>query len=193
MCTLSGWCYYLNGSPCSQHVYTPAIQSLPEEKKHPEDLQLLKLAKKNNWRNCPKCNVRPSHHYVLTAYIRYFINVLTRSCFGTLQRLIELASGCRHMVCPCGTEFCFNCGSTWQNGCSRKPACDLWIEEELLNNTPQRPPRVPARARQPGTIPHIMSFNSIFAKQQSNFPQLQHQRELLQFLSVGRCTMRNYY
>ncbi|KAF8320928.1 hypothetical protein DL93DRAFT_2073732 [Clavulina sp. PMI_390] len=81
-------------------------QALPEEEKNPDDRKVIALAKKKNWRNCPKC-----------------------------KRLIELSAGCRHVTCPCGTSFCFNCVSLWdseRNRCSKNPPCDLWSEEELL-------------------------------------------------------------
>ncbi|KIO18707.1 hypothetical protein M407DRAFT_246415 [Tulasnella calospora MUT 4182] len=52
------------------------------------DRALEKLAKKEKWRRCPKCRI-----------------------------VVERREGCRHIMCRCGHEFCYNCGREWRNGC----------------------------------------------------------------------------
>lgn len=52
------------------------------------DRALEKLAKKEKWRRCPKCRI-----------------------------VVERHDGCRHIMCRCGHEFCYNCGREWRNGC----------------------------------------------------------------------------
>ncbi|KAG8976386.1 hypothetical protein FRB90_009187, partial [Tulasnella sp. 427] len=51
------------------------------------DRALEKLAKKEKWRRCPKCRI-----------------------------VVERNDGCRHIMCRCGHEFCYNCGREWRNG-----------------------------------------------------------------------------
>ncbi|KAK2447157.1 E3 ubiquitin-protein ligase RNF144A [Trifolium repens] len=46
-----------------------------------EDVMLMKLAKDNKWRRCPKC--------------RFYV---------------AKSEGCRHMKCRCGCRFCYKCG-----------------------------------------------------------------------------------
>ncbi|XP_023640775.1 LOW QUALITY PROTEIN: ATP-dependent RNA helicase DEAH12, chloroplastic [Capsella rubella] len=59
------------------------------KKLHPDplvdDLKLQSLANNNMWRQCVKC-----------------------------RHLIELSSGCNHMTCRCGYEFCYQCGIEWK-------------------------------------------------------------------------------
>lgn len=48
--------------------------------------KLLRLAKDQKWKLCPKCRV-----------------------------VIERTTGCKHMQCPrCRTAFCYRCGRTWE-------------------------------------------------------------------------------
>lgn len=51
----------------------------------PQDVgvqQAVTLAQRNGWRSCPRCN-----------------------------NMVEKRSGCEHMTCRCGGEFCYVCGS----------------------------------------------------------------------------------
>ncbi|XP_020214811.1 uncharacterized protein LOC109798824 [Cajanus cajan] len=66
-----------------------------------EDLKLKSLASRSLWRQCVKCN-----------------------------HMIELAEGCYHMTCRCGTEFCYNCGAEWKNKKSTC-ACPFWAENNI--------------------------------------------------------------
>ncbi|TRM63510.1 hypothetical protein BD626DRAFT_272723 [Schizophyllum amplum] len=91
------------------------FQALPPDERSPEDQLLLELARAKHWRRCPDCQV-----------------------------IVELIVGCNHMICRCGTHFCFRCGSLWKKGrgrnpgqCTRDPPCDLWDEEMLLDDREQ--------------------------------------------------------
>ncbi|KAH6883790.1 hypothetical protein BKA70DRAFT_1341511 [Coprinopsis sp. MPI-PUGE-AT-0042] len=54
-----------------------------------EDIQGVKevkaLAEKNNWKACPKC-----------------------------RTFVERLSGCNHIACRCGQQFCYGCGKPWK-------------------------------------------------------------------------------
>ena len=54
----------------------------------PQDHNLtstLQTAAQHGWRQCHRCHA-----------------------------LVELRSGCRHISCPCGAEFCYTCGARWR-------------------------------------------------------------------------------
>lgn len=55
----------------------PQYQALPADQRRPEDRALVALAKQKNWRACPGCAVH-----------------------------VELTSGCHHITCRCGAEWC---------------------------------------------------------------------------------------
>ncbi|KIM80225.1 hypothetical protein PILCRDRAFT_822749 [Piloderma croceum F 1598] len=59
-------------------------QALPADERSPEDRLLIKLAKEKKWRRCKTCG-----------------------------QIIELTTGCCHMTCICGNQFCFVCGANW--------------------------------------------------------------------------------
>ncbi|KAF9459774.1 hypothetical protein BDZ94DRAFT_995454 [Collybia nuda] len=105
-------------------------QALPLDERSPEDRLLLELAKAERWRRCPSCAV-----------------------------IVELISGCNHMTCRCGFHFCFQCGSPATTGglCTRKPPCELWEEDMLLEARERRPRNdiVPAGARAPVPLPAL--------------------------------------
>nr|AFK40132.1 unknown [Lotus japonicus] len=54
-----------------------------------EDLEkkFLKLAKRKKWQRCPKCSF-----------------------------YVQRRSGCEHMKCRCGCNFCYECGKDWKHG-----------------------------------------------------------------------------
>ncbi|VFQ59642.1 unnamed protein product [Cuscuta campestris] len=60
------------------------------------------LANKRKWRQCVKCN-----------------------------HMVELSSGCYHISCRCGYEFCYTCGAEWKN---KRATCNcaLWDERNLI-------------------------------------------------------------
>jgi len=87
-------------------------QALPPDVRSPEDRLLIQLAKEKKWRRCKDCG-----------------------------RIIELAYGCNHMTCPCGTHFCFKCGAAWDTKvykCSRGAGCLLWEDSDMLLEVDQR-------------------------------------------------------
>lgn len=62
------------------------LEKLSFSERDKNDLLLLKLAKKKDWQVCGKCG-----------------------------QIVEKTSGCCHMICRCGYEFCYKCGSKWKN------------------------------------------------------------------------------
>ncbi|KAI0545145.1 hypothetical protein F4679DRAFT_487065 [Xylaria curta] len=55
----------------------------------PQDIgtqQVISLATRSGWRSCPTC-----------------------------KNMVERRSGCSHMTCRCGGQFCYVCGSIWGN------------------------------------------------------------------------------
>ncbi|KAI6158108.1 hypothetical protein BKA82DRAFT_996490 [Pisolithus tinctorius] len=96
------------------------FQDLPENERSPDDQSILLMAKAKNWRRCPTCS-----------------------------RLVELTYGCNHITCYCGTHFCHRCGALWDrmaSRCTRKPSCELWDENMLLEEQERR--QVAERERQ---------------------------------------------
>ncbi|XP_078445591.1 E3 ubiquitin-protein ligase RSL1-like [Wolffia australiana] len=69
---------------------------------HGEEARVEQLARAHMWRRCVKC----SH-------------------------MIELASGCFHVSCKCGYEFCYNCGAEWKKK-KQTCRCPSWVEENIL-------------------------------------------------------------
>ncbi|THU91481.1 hypothetical protein K435DRAFT_759253 [Dendrothele bispora CBS 962.96] len=49
--------------------------------------QFRKLVKEKKWQTCPQC-----------------------------REIVERTEGCPHMVCRCKAEFCYGCGSNWDEG-----------------------------------------------------------------------------
>ncbi|KAL7960297.1 hypothetical protein V8C34DRAFT_321520 [Trichoderma compactum] len=68
----------------------------------PEDtatLDLLRIASENGWQRCYSC-----------------------------RTLVDLSTGCNHITCRCGAQFCYVCGMKWKT-CS----CDQWDENRLVD------------------------------------------------------------
>ncbi|KAK0761166.1 hypothetical protein N5P37_006112 [Trichoderma harzianum] len=68
----------------------------------PEDaatLEVLRIAKENGWQRCYSCH-----------------------------RLVDLSTGCNHITCRCGAQFCYVCGAQWKT-CR----CDQWDENRLID------------------------------------------------------------
>ena len=60
-----------------------------------QDKKLKALIEKGKWKFCPACG-----------------------------HLLDRSSGCNHMTCPCGAEFCYRCGLMWEN---QRAACDCGL------------------------------------------------------------------
>jgi hypothetical protein len=45
------------------------------------------------------------------------------------NRFVELATGCHHMTCLCGNEFCFVCGKGWK---PRECSCPLFDDQRII-------------------------------------------------------------
>ncbi|KAI0371232.1 hypothetical protein BV20DRAFT_191688 [Pilatotrama ljubarskyi] len=74
----------------------PSADAQTHECKHDTGYRMaLQLGSRLGWMRCPEC-----------------------------EELIERHSGCPHMTCVCGTEFCYECGNRY-NGCT----CHLRIAE----------------------------------------------------------------
>lgn len=58
------------------------------------DDALRQLMAMHGWKRCPQCG-----------------------------HCVERTTGCPHMVCRCGCEFCYNCGSRWVRGCFGCSVC----------------------------------------------------------------------
>nr|POF06925.1 putative e3 ubiquitin-protein ligase ari4 [Quercus suber] len=60
--------------------------------------QLLETAEAEQWQRCYQCH-----------------------------RFVELQTGCNHMTCPCGAQFCYICGVPW-----KQCGCPQWDEQNLI-------------------------------------------------------------
>ncbi|PIN03255.1 Ubiquitin--protein ligase [Handroanthus impetiginosus] len=67
-----------------------------------EERELRWLASRERWRQCPKC-----------------------------RDMVSLASGCYHIYCRCGHQFCYKCGAKWGHG---RPTCrcPIWDERNII-------------------------------------------------------------
>ncbi|KAI1171298.1 hypothetical protein F4777DRAFT_565982 [Nemania sp. FL0916] len=65
--------------------------------------QVLQLAREQGWQRC-------------------------QNCWG----MVELNTGCNHMTCRCGFQFCYVCGSSWKT-CD----CEQWDEHRLFERAAQ--------------------------------------------------------
>ncbi|EJF63850.1 hypothetical protein DICSQDRAFT_160351 [Dichomitus squalens LYAD-421 SS1] len=104
-------------------------QDLPLDERSPDDQKALQLMKAQNWRRCPNCAI-----------------------------IVELTLGCNHITCRCKTEFCFRCGAIWdvrKGSCSRRPSCDLWDEDMLLEERERQREREQGR-RNRGRAPVVV-------------------------------------
>ncbi|THU89642.1 hypothetical protein K435DRAFT_760900 [Dendrothele bispora CBS 962.96] len=59
----------------------------PSSPEEAAEKQVRKLAKDEKWQTCPQC-----------------------------KEIVERTEGCPHMVCRCKAEFCYGCGSKWNDG-----------------------------------------------------------------------------
>jgi E3 ubiquitin-protein ligase RNF144 len=73
------------GVPWHAGLDCSEFQRLSDSEKEICDLMLFKLAKECEWQRCASC-----------------------------KHIVERSSGCCHMLCRCGYEFCYKCGSEWK-------------------------------------------------------------------------------
>jgi len=73
------------GVPWHAGLDCSEFQRLSDSEKEICDLMLFKLAKECEWQRCASC-----------------------------KHIVERSSGCCHMLCRCGYEFCYKCGSKWK-------------------------------------------------------------------------------
>ncbi|XP_048228344.1 uncharacterized protein LOC8259039 [Ricinus communis] len=71
-------------------------------KKKGDDSMLVDLAKRKNWRRCPKC--------------KYYV---------------EKSVGCFYMKCRCGYAFCYRCGACSSTSSHFCPKCKHWLQQVL--------------------------------------------------------------
>ncbi|EAW16109.1 BRcat and Rcat domain-containing protein [Aspergillus fischeri NRRL 181] len=92
-----------------------------------EDEELLQLAEREGWRRCFQC-----------------------------RNMIELGTGCNHITCRCGAEFCYACGTKW-----RQCRCELWDENRLVDRARYlvdrgRDPAQPAQPARPEQVQQMV-------------------------------------
>ncbi|XP_057770240.1 E3 ubiquitin-protein ligase RSL1-like [Salvia miltiorrhiza] len=74
------------GVPWHAGVDCEGFSKLGKDEREREDLMVHDLAEKKKWKRCKRC--------------RFFV---------------EKRSGCLHITCRCGYEFCYACGKTWSS------------------------------------------------------------------------------
>lgn len=88
----------------------------------PSIQRLIEVANKEEWQRCPNC-----------------------------RTLVELTTGCYHMRCRCGTQFCYLCATLWKT-CT----CPQWDERRLLTNGKvENGPRSRIAMPEEGEIPEL--------------------------------------
>ncbi|KAL2022945.1 hypothetical protein VTK56DRAFT_4160 [Thermocarpiscus australiensis] len=70
-----------------------------EGRTDPEEVRVHRMAEENGWRRCFSC-----------------------------KRYVALASGCNHVTCRCGAQFCYVCGRVWKS-CS----CLMFFGDDLFD------------------------------------------------------------
>ncbi|OJD10832.1 hypothetical protein AJ78_08260 [Emergomyces pasteurianus Ep9510] len=66
-----------------------------------------------------------------------------QQCFKC-RSVVELRTGCYHITCRCGAQFCYLCGTEW-----KRCQCEQWDDNRLL----ERGQQLAARERRPGDGP----------------------------------------
>lgn len=91
---LSAQQYYHRALLCNrlQGMSCQGFQDLPADLKSAEDAAMLHIAKQKQWKRCPACG-----------------------------HLVERTVGCNHMVCRCGCDFCYACGTKYT---SKQPSAN---------------------------------------------------------------------
>lgn len=114
------YCFY---KPCSAFIPPNACN---EDKRYARCQKCPRLT-------CLDC--KQKHHGVRECKIdeeaQALLNIAEqagwRRC-GNCQTMVELNTGCNHITCKCGNEFCYVCGAAPWKSCE----CPQWQEEMLL-------------------------------------------------------------
>ncbi|KAG8964417.1 hypothetical protein FRC03_001818 [Tulasnella sp. 419] len=101
---------------------------------------------------CPECNrslclsCRTAPHPALTceenmtdsndAAIYEIARVMGWKRCQMCKMVVERVSGCPHMTCICGNEFCYRCGSLYRGGCTQGALCSSQVDLTLFEPTP---------------------------------------------------------
>ncbi|EIT79717.1 hypothetical protein BDV35DRAFT_380583 [Aspergillus flavus] len=67
------------------------------------EVEILKMAEAEGWQRCARC-----------------------------RNMVELKSGCNHITCRCGFEFCYVCALKW-----KICGCEVWDEDRLVDRAHQ--------------------------------------------------------
>ncbi|KAK7435137.1 hypothetical protein VKT23_019830 [Stygiomarasmius scandens] len=110
-------CYSCNTVVCLEckQINHPGT-ACPPSPEEVAETQVRELAKEQKWQTCPGC-----------------------------KQIVERTEGCPHMVCRCEAQFCYGCGSDWQQGtgctCGQQPApgADAVRFRPIPAATPPRP------------------------------------------------------
>ncbi|KAL7596122.1 hypothetical protein Lser_V15G28290 [Lactuca serriola] len=136
--------------PPSEKVYCPfsccsALMSKSEIKEHGGRETGMRKCIKCHRLFCINCNV-PWHEKVTCSDYSQPSNEAKlkslakrkhrRQCIKC-KNMVELTTGCYHIYCRCGHEFCYTCGAEWIN---KKPTCKcpLWDECNIIYANRQR-------------------------------------------------------
>ncbi|KAI1769902.1 hypothetical protein F4818DRAFT_456466 [Hypoxylon cercidicola] len=88
--------------------------------------QVIQLAREEGWQRCQNC-----------------------------RRMVELETGCNHMTCRCGFQFCYVCGARWKT-CR----CEQWDEHRLYERAAEIDARddedQPGERDRPQRVQHLM-------------------------------------
>lgn len=95
---------------------------ISEDKAHCQKCQTLTCIFCKKQAHCGECPDDPN----LQATLDLAHEEGWRQC-GRCKRMIELRSGCYHITCVCGNEFCYVCGAQPWKTCQ----CEQWDEERL--------------------------------------------------------------
>ncbi|KAK9072817.1 hypothetical protein SSX86_009252 [Deinandra increscens subsp. villosa] len=101
-------------------------------------------------RFCVNCKVPWHENFSCANYMKYFpyrsVSEAKLKSLATEKRwrqcikcknMVELASGCYHISCRCGYEFCYTCGAEW---IKKKPTCRcrIWDERNIIRDGQNR-------------------------------------------------------